>query len=218
MALTLIKSAASAACVGIAALASLAACAQGTGDSDVLAAKEAAQRGQWKVLDSYRARLAGHILESYPAYWLLAGNVERSDPREVQAFLVRYADSPLAESLRREWLRALGAAGSWDLFRLDYPLVLGDDVEIACYSFQERLARGSSRGARSRGRPRWSTIRALSSGMRWPATARSPIRRSRGRREPHCAWATGRKSSPRSSRCPPKRRASPTGAIGARAR
>src|SRR5260221_6109753 len=121
MALTLIKSAASAACVGIAALASLAACAQGTGDSDVLAAKEAAQRGQWKVLDSYRARLAGHVLEPYPTYWLLAGNIERSDPREVQAFLARYPDSPLAESLRREWLKALGASSSWQLFRAEDP-------------------------------------------------------------------------------------------------
>jgi soluble lytic murein transglycosylase len=116
--------------------------AQSAADADVLAAREAAQRGQWKVLDGYRARLAGHILEPYPTYWLLAGNVERSDPREVQAFLARYPGSPLAEGLRREWLKALGAAGSWDLFRAEYPRVVGDDVEIACYSFQERFARG----------------------------------------------------------------------------
>src|SRR5258708_7468193 len=144
MALTFIKSAMLAAC---AALAALAACAQNAGDSDVLAAREAAQRGQWKVVDAYRARLAGHILEPYPAYWLLAGSVERSDPREVQAFLARYPDSPLAESLRREWLRALGAAGSWELFRAEYPRVLADDVEIACYSFQERLAHGDAEAA-----------------------------------------------------------------------
>ncbi len=144
MALTFIKSAMLAAC---AALAALAACAQNAGDSDVLAAREAAQRGQWKVVDAYRARLAGHILEPYPAYWLLAGSVERSDPREVQAFLARYPDSPLAESLRREWLRALGAAGSWEFFRAEYPRVLADDVEIACYSFQERLAHGDAEAA-----------------------------------------------------------------------
>jgi soluble lytic murein transglycosylase len=114
------------------------------GDTDVLAARDAAVRGQWKVLETYRAKLAGHILEAYPAYWLLAGNVERSDPREVQAFLARYTDSPLSEGLRREWLKALGAAGSWELFRAEYPRMIGDDVEVACYSFQERLARGDT--------------------------------------------------------------------------
>jgi soluble lytic murein transglycosylase len=142
--LTFINSVVGAMCAAVLALAPAHAHAQVAGDSDVLAAKEAALRGQWKVLDAYRARLSGHILEAYPAYWLLAGNVERSDPREVQAFLAHYPDSPLSESLRREWLKALGAAGSWELFRAEYPRVLGDDPDIACYSFQERLARGDT--------------------------------------------------------------------------
>ncbi|HEY4997597.1 MAG TPA: hypothetical protein VII36_00565, partial [Usitatibacter sp.] len=140
--MTCIKRVGGAVCAGFLALAPALALAQSAADADLLAAKVAAMRGQWKVLDAYRARLAGRLLGAYPTYWLLAGNVERSDPRDVQAFLARYPDSPLSESLRREWLRALGAAGSWDLFREEYPRFLGDDVEIACYSFQERLARG----------------------------------------------------------------------------
>jgi len=144
MALTFIKSATLAIC---AALVAFCAGAQSSGDADLLAAREAAQRGQWKVLEGYRAKLAGHILEPYPAYWLLAGNVERSDARDVQAFLARYPDSPLAESLRRAWLRALGASASWELFRAEYPRVMGDDAELACYSFQERLARGDAEAA-----------------------------------------------------------------------
>src|SRR5207253_924344 len=43
-----------------------------------------------------------------------------------------------------EFLRALGAAQSWDLFRLEYPLMAGEDLEITCYAFQERLARGDA--------------------------------------------------------------------------
>jgi soluble lytic murein transglycosylase len=143
MALICIKSVGIAFCAAaVLAIAPALVHAQAATDADVLAAREAASRGQWKVLETYRARLAGHILEPYPAYWQLAGSVERSDPREVQAFLARYPDSPLAEGLRREWLKALGASGSWDLFRAEYPLVVGDDAEIACYSFQERIARG----------------------------------------------------------------------------
>src|SRR5258708_33033758 len=123
MALTCINWAIAAMCTAAMALAPSG--AQSPGDADLLGVREAAQRGQWKALDAYRSRLAGHVLEAYPTYWLLAGSVERSDAREVRAFLDRYADSPLAESLRREWLKALGAAGSWELFRAEYPRVLG---------------------------------------------------------------------------------------------
>src|SRR5579862_573832 len=111
-------------------------------DTDIVAARDAAARGQWKALEGYRTRLAGTLLEAYPSYWLLSGNIERSDPREVQAFLDRYPDSPLAEGLRREWLRSLGSNATWDLFRAEYPKVTGEDLEITCYSFQERMARG----------------------------------------------------------------------------
>ena len=142
MALTCIKMILAAACGAAFGLAPAATSAQSPGDSDVLAAREAAQRGNWKVLDSYRTRLAGHVLEAYPTYWLLAGNVDASDHKEIRAFLARYPNSPLAESLRREWLKSLGAARSWDDFRAEYPRVVGDDVEITCYSFQDRLARG----------------------------------------------------------------------------
>ncbi len=140
MTLTCIKMAAFTLCAAIGTAVPLASFAQGS-DADVLAAKDAAQRGQWKAVEAYRARLAGHPLEAYPSYWLLAGSVDRADPREVRAFLDRYSSSPLSESLRREWLRALGASATWDVFRSEYPKVVGDDVEIACYSFQERLAR-----------------------------------------------------------------------------
>ena len=111
-------------------------------DTDIVAARDAAARGQWKVLEGYRARLAGTLLEAYPSYWLLSGNLDRSDPRDIQAFLDRYPDSPLSESLRRDWLRTLGANAAWDLFRAEYPKVTGEDLEITCYSFQERVARG----------------------------------------------------------------------------
>ncbi|HEX7559398.1 MAG TPA: hypothetical protein VF386_09365, partial [Usitatibacter sp.] len=89
--MTCIKRVRNAACVGLVALAPAFARADAPSDADVLAARDAALRGQWKQVETYRARLAGHILEAYPAYWLLAGNIERSDPREVQAFLTRYA-------------------------------------------------------------------------------------------------------------------------------
>src|SRR6267142_364932 len=74
MALTCIKTMGFALCAAAIALANGTARAQSATDADVLAARDAALRGQWKVLEAYRARFAGHILEPYPAYWLLAGN------------------------------------------------------------------------------------------------------------------------------------------------
>ena len=138
MTLTSIKMIFSAIC----AAAATCALALEPGDADVLAARDAAQRGQWKLVEGYRARLAGHPLEAYPSYWILAGSVDRADPRDVRAFLDHYPGTPLAETLRREWLRALGAAGSWDAFAAEYPKLLGDDVEITCYWFQGRRAHG----------------------------------------------------------------------------
>ena len=140
IALTCIKTGVASLCAAIISASPWPSFAQGS-DADVLAAREAAQRGQWKIVEGYRARLGGHVLEAYPWYWTLQGSVDRVDPREVRAFLDRHPNTPLAETLRREWLRALGAAGSWEAFRAEYPKVVGDDAEITCYSFQERLAR-----------------------------------------------------------------------------
>ncbi len=118
------------------------------GDADLLAARDAYQRNNVKALEGWRERFAGHALEAYPAYWLLLARVEKgAEPSEVRAFLARHADTPLAESLRREWLKALGAAGSWDLFRAEHPRLVGDDPEITCHAFRDRLARGDAEAA-----------------------------------------------------------------------
>jgi soluble lytic murein transglycosylase len=121
--------------------------AQTAGDTDVLAAKEAAQKGNWKALEALRPRFAGHPLEAYPSYWLLAGAIDRANPAEVQAFLARYREGPLVETLRKEWLRTLGASGQWDLFRAEFPKLAGEDAEITCHALRERLARNDADAA-----------------------------------------------------------------------
>ncbi len=128
-------------CAGALARAALASGGGAPGDADLLAARDAARMGQWKLLEQLEPRFKGQLLESYPAYWLLSGNLDHADPADVEAFLTRYPDGPLAENLRRAWLKVLGKAGSWDRFRAEHPLLVSDDVEITCYSFQERLAR-----------------------------------------------------------------------------
>ncbi|MGZ5112841.1 MAG: transglycosylase SLT domain-containing protein [Usitatibacter sp.] len=147
MALTCIKMTRSMVATVAIALAAATSHAQSAGDADLLAAKDAAQRANWRLLDALRPRFVGHPLEAYPTYWLLAGSVDRADPGEVRKFLARYPQSPLAEGLRKEWLKALGASGSWELFRAEHPKLVSDDVEVTCYSFQDRLARCDSEAA-----------------------------------------------------------------------
>ena len=141
MALTCIKTMVAMAACGALVAYSAAGLAQTASDSEILAAKEAAQKAQWKALEAIRARIGGHPLEAYPAYWLLSGTIDRANPAEVQAFFARYPEGPLAEGLRREWLRTLGASGQWDLFRAEFPKLVGDDPEITCHALHERIAR-----------------------------------------------------------------------------
>ena len=59
----------------------------------------------------------------------------------MRAFLQRYAELPLAERLRGEWLKSLGKRQAWDLFAAEYPMRSSEDVELACYAAQLRLVR-----------------------------------------------------------------------------
>jgi soluble lytic murein transglycosylase len=112
---------------------------------DALAsAREAAQRGNFRPLEAWRAANAGHPLEAYATFWMISGSVDRADPAEIRSFLAKHGDTPLADLVRREWLKALGAAGNWEAFRAEHPKVVADDPEIACLSFQERLGRADA--------------------------------------------------------------------------
>ena len=120
------------------------AAARADAEAELVAARDAAQRGNPQPLEKWRAAYPGHPLDAYPAFWLLSGSLQRADPAEVRAFLKRHADSPLAETLRREWLKVLGASASWELFRAEHPQLHADDMDVTCYALQERLARGEA--------------------------------------------------------------------------
>jgi soluble lytic murein transglycosylase len=112
-------------------------CAQPT-DADFAAARDAYRAGDAARLERIAPRLAGYLLEPYVAYWRLRLKLDDADPAAVRAFLERYADLPLAERLRGEWLKALGRRGEWTLFAAEYPKRVAEDVELACYAAQFR--------------------------------------------------------------------------------
>jgi len=111
-------------------------------DTDFVAARDAYRAGDPVQLERLAPRLKGHLLEPYAAYWQLKLKLDDADPAAVRSFLDRYADLPLADRLRSDWLKSLGKRGAWALFAAEYPKHGAEDVELACYAAQFRSQAG----------------------------------------------------------------------------
>jgi len=125
-------------------------------DADFVAARDAYRAGDSARLERVAPRLKGHLLEPYVAYWQLKLNLDDADPAAVRSFLDRYADLPLADRLRSDWLKSLGRRGAWTLFAAEYPKHGAEDVELACYAAQFRSqARNEGENAAADSRRFW---------------------------------------------------------------
>ncbi len=125
-------------------------------DLDFATARDAFRAGDSARLERIAPRLQGHLLEAYVDYWRLRLKLDDADPQAVRAFLERHADMPIADRLRIEWLKSLGKRQMWDLFAAEYPARGSEDVELACYAAQLRLARkGDGAGDVSDARRFW---------------------------------------------------------------
>ena len=123
-------------------------------DDDFLAAKSAFDRGQRARFDALAPRLTGHVLEAYVEYWQLSGRLDTAGAGEVEAFLAKWADAPLADRLRIDYLKVLGKRGDWVAFDALYPAVAGEDVELACYGVLARRQREGD-AALAAAKPLW---------------------------------------------------------------
>ena len=125
-------------------------------DADLIVAKNAFERGDWRRLDAIAPALAGHVLERYVRYWQLKSRLDEASPEDVQSFMTRFPDGPLAERMRVDWLKVLGKRGDWSRFALDYPPPGGEDTELACYAVQYRARRDGAE-AITAAKPLWFT-------------------------------------------------------------
>ena len=111
-------------------------------DADFVAARDAYRASDPVRLERIAPRLRGHLLEPYVAYWQLKLRLDEADPAAVRSFFDRYADLPLADRLRSDWLKSLGKREAWALFAAEYPRHGVEDVELACYAAQFRSQAG----------------------------------------------------------------------------
>lgn len=110
------------------------------GDERIVAARDAATRGDAQKLELLAAAPSDHVLEPYVNYWLLSAGIARlSQPApedEIAAFLQRHAGSWPAEKLRTEWARRLAREERWSQFSGEYALLGQPDQELQCYAIR----------------------------------------------------------------------------------
>ena len=87
-------------------------------------------------IPSRRADSESKILSDYSQYQSAIDAAKRGDDAWVQQFLSQASDSAMAENVRNEWLKTLGARGQWDLFRQEFSKLNAAGVaqEVQCYA------------------------------------------------------------------------------------
>ncbi|MDP2029278.1 MAG: transglycosylase SLT domain-containing protein [Thiobacillus sp.] len=114
-----------------------------SGDAAVLRARAAYTARQVANLERAAADVpSDHVLAPYVEYWrlMLSG---RGDEARVAGFLLRYPDSRMAESLRADWLKSLGARAAWPQYLAEYSRLVKPDMAHRCYAYRAEWALGN---------------------------------------------------------------------------
>lgn len=113
-----------------------------------------AERGT-RLDASTRRALQDHPLYPYLEYAELARELDRAMPRDVETFLSRHGDLPIATRLRGLWLQQLGKRGEWASFR-KYWQGQGD-ATLQCHAAVAELQNGRSDAWLERAEALWLT-------------------------------------------------------------
>lgn len=124
------------------------------GDDDLLAAREAFQRGQQSQLADLAPRLRSHPLYPYVEWWQLRNRLAELPREDVRQFFERHPGQLVTNRLRADWVRALARQRDWESVEREAALVVDPDTELRCLRLQARLARGDREAARE-ARPLW---------------------------------------------------------------
>jgi soluble lytic murein transglycosylase len=85
---------------------------------------------------------ADHVLSPYVEFWRLMLE-SRSEDARIADFLARYPGSRMAEVLRADWLKSLGAREAWPLYLAEYPRLQKPEVAHQCYAYRAEWAQGN---------------------------------------------------------------------------
>ncbi len=118
------------------------------GDAAVLQAQQAyAARKPASLERAAREVPADHVLAPYVEYWRLM-LASRTEDARIADFLARYPGSRMAELLRADWLKSLGAREAWSAYLAEYPRLARPDAAHQCYAYRAEWAQGNRSRAR----------------------------------------------------------------------
>jgi len=103
-------------------------------DAAVRAAYDAYQAGDALKYARVAKKLEGHVLTPWVDYWRIAMRLEDTPTKDVVSFLDQHANTYVAEVLRGDWLKVLGARADWAQFERQLALYPRDDLEVRCYA------------------------------------------------------------------------------------
>jgi soluble lytic murein transglycosylase len=113
------------------------------GDAAVRQAQQAFEaRRPGNLEQAARNVPSDHVLSPYIEYWRLMLTNGADDAR-IADFLARYPGSRMAESLRADWLKSLGAREAWPLYVTEYPRLVKPDAAHQCYAHRAEWAQGN---------------------------------------------------------------------------
>jgi soluble lytic murein transglycosylase len=113
-----------------------------TPDESVLAAFDAYRAGDALKLEQHAKKASGHVLVPWIDYWRIAMRLEDASVADVRAFLNQHKNTYVAELLVGDWLKVLGRRSDWQEFEREAAHYNRDDLEITCYRWLARAARG----------------------------------------------------------------------------
>jgi soluble lytic murein transglycosylase len=120
-------------------------------DSDFIALREVALRGEIAAAGQLADKLAQYPVQSYVQYYRLYPRLISAPEGEIRDFLTKYAGTAIADRLRNDWLLLLGRARIWRTFDEQYAqFVLNDDTQVKCYALLSRLTKGENVAAPAR--------------------------------------------------------------------
>ncbi|MHB1084422.1 MAG: transglycosylase SLT domain-containing protein [Thiobacillus sp.] len=113
------------------------------GDTSVMQAQQAfAARKPADLERAARNVPADHVLLPYVEYWRLM-LVSQNNDAGIADFLARYPGSRLAEMLRADWLKSLGAREAWPQYLAEYPRLVKPDAAHQCFAYRAEWALGN---------------------------------------------------------------------------
>jgi soluble lytic murein transglycosylase len=105
---------------------------------DYLAAVQAARQGNLARAKQLLARLEDYPLRGYVEYELLKERLATTPPATIRRFLEENPDTPIADALRKRWLRQLAKQEQWDTFLREYRDI-ENDPELQCLRLTQLL-------------------------------------------------------------------------------